>query len=185
MEKSEKQKMLAGELYRSNDPELARDRAKAGEFLQIYNSTLAKEVNRRTEVLQALFAQVGSNIEIVPPLFCDYGSNIYVGDDVFINCGCVILDCTSVRIGNKVLVGPSVQLYTASHPIDPEMRLAGLESAAPITIGNNVWIGGGAIICPGVTIGDNTTIGAGSVVTKDLPARVVAVGNPCRVIRDV
>ena len=137
----------------------------------------------RSQILQELFGQVGQNVTILPPLHCDYGKNIYAGDGLYMNYGCVILDCNTVHIGDNVLCAPYVQIYTAYHPTDPETRLSGKELAAPIKIGNNVWIGGGAIICPGVTIGDNTTIGAGSVVVKDIPANVVAVGNPCRVIR--
>ena len=120
---------------------------------------------------------------IEPPFHCDYGSNIYAGDRMYMNFGCVILDCAEVRIGADLQAGPYVQIYTAHHPLDAAQRTAGPELASPITIGNRVWLGGGAIICPGVTIGDDTTIGAGSVVVSDIPARVLAVGNPCRVVR--
>jgi maltose O-acetyltransferase len=181
--KAEKQKMLAGELYRASDSELAKNRQEARRLTRLYNATTEQKIRKRKQILSKLFAATGQNIEIEPPFYCDYGSNIYVGDDFYMNFGCVILDCAAVHIGNKVLCAPGVHIYTATHPTDPEIRRSGLELAAPVKIGNNVWIGGGAIICPGVTIGDDTTIGAGSVVVKDLPARVVAAGNPCRIIR--
>jgi maltose O-acetyltransferase len=183
MDKTEKQKMLAGELYRSSDPELVAERQKASHLTGLYNSTTEQEIERRMQILFELFKAAGPTIEIEPPFYCDYGYNIHAGDGLFMNFGCVILDCHSVHFGEKVLCGPSVHIYTATHPTDPEIRLSGLELAAPVQIGNNVWIGGGAIICPGVTIGDHTTIAAGSVVVKDIPARVVAGGNPCRIIK--
>lgn len=185
MEKTEKQKMLAGELYRASDTELVSERQKARRLTRLYNSTTEEEMERRSQILRELFGTVGSSIDIEPPFYCDYGYNIHAGDGFYMNFGCVILDCCPVHIGEKVLCGPSVQIYTATHPTDPELRLSGLELAAPVHIGSNVWIGGGAIICPGVTIGDNTTIAAGSVVVKDIPARVVAGGNPCRVIKQL
>ena len=183
MDKTEKQKMLAGELYRSTDSELVAQRQSARRLTRLYNSTTEQEQERRSQILFELFGAAGLTIEIEPPFYCDYGSNIFAGDGFYMNFGCVILDCNRVDIGEKVMCGPAVQIYTATHPTDPEVRLSGLEFAAPVQIGNNVWIGGGAIICPGVTIGDDTTIAAGSVVVKDIPARVVAAGNPCRVIR--
>jgi maltose O-acetyltransferase len=183
--KTEKQKMLAGELYLANDPELASESKRAFRLLRSYNQTTEEEREKRTQILQELFGSVGESPSIVPPFHCDYGSNIYVGDRFYMNYGCVILDCNTVQIGNDVLCAPYVQIYAAYHPTDPTVRLTGRELAAPIVIGNNVWIGGGVIICPGVTIGDNTTIGAGSVVVKDIPANVIAVGNPCRVARSV
>ncbi len=175
--------MLAGELYRATDSDLVAERQKARGLTRLYNSTTEQEQDLRSQILFELFAVAGPTIEIEPPFYCDYGSNIYAGDGFYMNFGCVILDCNRVDIGEKVMCGPSVQIYTATHPTDPEVRLSGLELAAPVQIGNNVWIGGGAIVCPGVTIGDDTTIAAGSVVVKDIPARVVAAGNPCRVIR--
>ncbi|HEY9847932.1 MAG TPA: sugar O-acetyltransferase [Leptolyngbyaceae cyanobacterium] len=183
MEKTEKQKMLAGELYLASDEELAADRKRARRLTRVYNNTIEEETEKRVQIITELFGKVGANIDIEPPFHCDYGSNIYVGDKFYMNFGCIILDCNKVEIGNNVLCAPYVQIYTAYHPTSPEIRLSGRELAAPIKIGNNVWIGGGAIICPGVTIGDNTTIGAGSVVTKDIPGNAIAVGNPCRVIR--
>ncbi len=149
-------------------------------LLRRYNQTTEEEWENRTQILQELFGSVGESPSILPPFHCDYGSNIHVGNRFYMNYGCVILDCNTVHIGSDVLCAPYVQIYTAYHPTDPAVRLTGRELAAPIVIGNNVWIGGGAIICPGVTIGDNTTIGAGSVVVKDIPANVIAVGNPCR-----
>ncbi len=183
--KTEKQKMLAGELYLASDAELQAENQRACRLLRLYNQTTETEREKRCQTLQALFGAVGEAPQIVPPFHCDYGSNIVVGDRFYMNYGGVILDCNTVHIGNDVLCAPYVQIYTASHPTDPTVRLTGRELAAPIHIGNNVWLGGGAIICPGVTIGDNTTIGAGSVVVKDIPANVVAVGNPCRVLRGV
>lgn len=182
---SEKQKMLAGELYLAADPELVRDRQRARRLTRTYNSTHEAEPEKRLAILQELFGSVGPKVEIEPPFYCDYGSNIHAGNGLYLNFGCVILDCHQVNIGENLLCGPYVQIYTAYHPTAPEIRRSGLELAAPVRIGNQVWIGGGAIICPGVTIGDGTTIGAGSVVVKDIPAHVVAVGNPCRVIRSL
>ncbi|BAY96487.1 transferase hexapeptide repeat protein [Tolypothrix tenuis PCC 7101] len=183
MEKTEKQKMLSGELYLAEDAELASDNKRASRLLRMYNATTEEQQEQRRQILQELFGKIGKKISIVPPFHCDYGSNIYAGDGFYMNYGCVILDCNTVHIGDNVLCAPYVQIYAAYHPTSPDIRLSGRELAAPVTIGNNVWIGGGAIICPGVTIGDNTTIGAGSVVVKDVPANVVAAGNPCRIIR--
>lgn len=185
MEKTEKQKMLAGELYLAADEQLISERQRARRLARTYNSTREDEPDKRLEIIAQLFGAVGPKVEIEPPFYCDYGSNIYAGDGFYMNFGGVILDCNPVHIGEKVLCGPSVHIYTATHPTNPETRLSGLELAVPVRIGNNVWIGGGAIICPGVTIGDHTTIAAGSVVVKDIPARVVAGGNPCRVIRQL
>jgi maltose O-acetyltransferase len=182
--KTEREKMLAGELYDAGDPELAALRLRARELVREFNQTRATEPERRTALLQELFGAVGSAM-IEPPFACDYGGNIRVGNGFFMNFGGVILDCAEVTIGDNVMCGPMVQIYTAYHPVQASERIKGPELAAPIRIGNNVWLGGGAIICPGVTIGDNTTIGAGSVVTKDIPANVFAAGNPCRVIRQL
>lgn len=175
--------MLASELYRGSDPELTAERNRARNLANQFNATTPQEQERRSQILRELFGTVGSSIEIEPPFYCDYGYNIHVGDGFYMNFGCVILDCCPVYIGKNVLCAPYVQIYTATHPTDPETRLMGLEYALPVRIGNNVWIGGNAIVCPGVTIGDHTTIAAGSVVVKDIPERVVAAGNPCRVIR--
>jgi len=183
--KTEKQKMLAGELYVAFDPELISLHQRACRLTRLYNTTTEEELEKRSQILQDLFGSVGSNVQITPTFYCDYGSNIYAGNGLYMNYGCVILDCNTVHIGDNVLCAPYVQIYTAHHPVDPALRLTGRELATPVTIGNNVWIGGGAIIGPGVTIGDNTTIGAGSVVVKSIPANVVAAGNPCRVIRQL
>ncbi|MFQ4137349.1 sugar O-acetyltransferase [Nodosilinea sp. PGN35] len=183
MTKTEREKMLAGELYRAADPELVALRRTAQEQLYEFNQARPGELDLRERVVRSLFHTIGPSFEITPPFFCDYGSHIRAGKNLYINAYCTILDCNWVTLGDDVLIAPSVQIYAAYHPTDPAVRRLGLELAAPITIGNNVWLGGGAIVCPGVTIGDNTTIGAGSVVTKSIPANVVAVGNPCRPIR--
>lgn len=184
-EKTEKQKMLAGELYLASDPELAAESMRARELLQQYNQAAAGDRVQRTAILQELLGQAGDRPSIVPPFHCDYGIHISIGDRFYMNYGGVILDCNKVEIGDDVLCGPYVQIYAATHPTDPTVRLSERELAFPVKIGSNVWLGGSVIVCPGVTIGDNTTIGAGSVVTKDIPANVVAAGNPCRVIRSV
>ncbi|MEM6255391.1 MAG: sugar O-acetyltransferase [Cyanobacteria bacterium P01_D01_bin.156] len=183
--KTERQKMLANEPYLSTDPELVAMRQATQQHLHTLNATAPNHRQQRQEILQNLFHRLGSGFEIVPPFYCDYGCHIQAGKNLYINFNCTILDCNWVTMGDDVLIAPNVQIYTAYHPTDPATRLTGVEMAAPITIGNNVWIGGGVIICPGVTVGDNTTIGAGSVVTKSVPANCVAVGNPCRVIRQV
>ena len=185
MEKTEKQKMLAGELYLASDAQLTLERQRARRLTRIYNSTHEDEPEKRLEIIAELFGKVGQKFEIESPFYCDYGSNIYAGNGLYMNFGCVILDCNRVNIGENLLCGPNVQIYTAFHPTNPEIRLSGRELAAEINIGNNVWIGGGSIICPGVTVGDNSTIGAGSIVVKNIPANVVAAGNPCRIIRHV
>lgn len=182
---TEREKMLAGELYLASDPELTQGRQRARRLTRLYNATTEEEEAARLQLLEELFGSVGKGAFIEPPFRCDYGDNIQAGERFYVNFGCVILDCAPVRIGDDVKFGPSVQLYAAYHPIDALTRIAGPELAAPITIGARVWLGGGVIVCPGVTIGANTTIGAGSVVTKDIPANVIAVGNPCRVIREL
>lgn len=182
--KTELQKMLDGELYEAWDEELVTMRARARSLLEQYNRLMAGSAEEKTLVLRQLLGKC-STIDIQPPFFCDYGSNIEAGENFFMNFNGVILDCAKVTIGNNVQCGPLVQIYTAYHPLIAEERIKGPELASPITIGDNVWIGGGAIICPGVTIGRNTTIGAGSIVTKDIPENVFAAGNPCRVIREL
>lgn len=183
--RTEWQKMLAGEPYRSFDPPLLEARRKAREICGKYNLTGPRDPEARAAILRDFLGTAGKNVWIEPPFQCDYGCHIHIGDGTYFNYNVVILDCAEVRIGAAVKFGPGVQLFTAKHPIDPVERRNGIESADPITIGDNVWIGGGAIICPGVTIGDNSVIGAGSVVTRSIPANVVAVGNPCRVLRSV
>lgn len=183
--KTEKQKMLAGELYLASDPELAQERSRARQLTRLYNQTTDEDVQRRAEILNRLLGRAGEGVWIEPPFYCDYGSNIILGDGVYMNFGCVILDCNTVHIGEHTFLGPYVQIYSAYHPTDAALRTSGPELAAPVRVGARVWIGGGTIICPGVTIGDNTTIGAGSVVVKDIPSNVLAVGNPCRVVRQL
>ena len=182
-ERTEKEKSLAGELYLASDPELAAERKRARRLTRLYNQTTEEEEDKRLEILQELFGRIGPHVQIEPPFYCDYGHNIIAGDHLYMNFGCVILDCHEVRIGDNVMFAPYVQISAAYHPTDPKIRAAGPELAAPVNIGNNVWLGSGVIVCPGVTIGDNTTIGAGSVVVKDIPADCVAVGNPCRVVK--
>jgi maltose O-acetyltransferase len=182
--KTEYQKMLAGELYDAGDNELAKLRIRARTWMQEYNQTVYDKA-QRTALIKKLFAKTGSNTDIQTPFFVDYGCHIEVGDNFFANFNCVFLDCNYIKCGNNVFLGPNVQLYAAYHPVVAAERIKGPELAAPVIIGDNVWIGGGSIICAGVTIGANTTIGAGSVVTKDIPANVVAVGNPCRVIKQL
>jgi maltose O-acetyltransferase len=182
---TERERMLANEPYLANDAELVALRLGATRQLHRFNQSDPDETAIRNQIIQALFNTVGDGCEIYPPFHCDYGRHIKAGASLYINVGCTILDCNWVTIGNNVLMGPNVQIYTAYHPVDPAVRLTGVEMAAPIAIGNNIWLGGGVIICPGVTIGNGSTIGAGSVVTQSIPENVVAVGNPCRVVRSV
>ncbi len=182
--RTEKDKMLAGELYDPFDPALVAERELARELCLLLNASREDDPAGRAAIVTRLLG-TPTDAFIQPPFFCDYGSNITLGRKVFFNFNCVILDVCAVAIGNHVLFGPGVQIYTATHPLDAAIRRSGLESAAPISIGDDVWIGGGAIVCPGVTIGARTVIGAGSVVTRDIPADVVAVGNPCRVLRSL
>lgn len=184
-ERTEREKMLAGELYDSTDPELTALRMRARQRTRRFNQSNEDESGLRRSLLHELFGTVGEHLLIEPPFHCDYGQNIFIGANFFMNFGGIILDCNTVRIGDNVQCGPSVQLLTATHPLAAAERIAGQEFSAPITIGDNVWLGGGVIVCPGVTIGANTTIGAGSVVTRDIPANVFAAGNPCRVIRSL
>jgi maltose O-acetyltransferase len=180
---TEKEKMLAGELYNAQDPQLLAERLRTQGLLQALNAAPAEQPAERTRLLRALLPNAGPEPGVTPPFYCDYGTNITMGDEVFFNFNCTILDVAAVAIGRRTLFGPGVQVYTATHPLDYQERASGLEYAKPIRIGEDVWVGGGAIICPGVTIGNRTVIGAGSVVTKDIPADVLAAGNPCRVIR--
>ncbi|MFJ8582951.1 sugar O-acetyltransferase [Micromonospora sp. NPDC093277] len=183
--RSMRERMLAGDLYRGADPELDAAMRQAMVLTKAFNDSDPRDPAGRRALLEQLLGSVGAEVEIRPPLQVDYGRHIRVGARTFINYGLTALDVAQIHIGEDVLMGPNVQLLTPTHPIDPEPRRAKWEAALPITIGNNVWIGGMAVICPGVTIGDNSVIGAGAVVTKDIPADVVAVGNPARVIRSV
>jgi len=182
---TEREKMVAGELYWAADAELVRERARARELAARYNATLQDELGARRELLEELLARVGVDAWIEPPFFCDYGWNITLADRAFLNFNCVVLDCAPVEIGEQTLLGPAVQLCAATHPVDPDERATGFEYAQPIRIGSNVWVGAGAIIGAGVTIGDDSVIGAGSIVIRDMPAGVLAAGNPCRVIRSL
>lgn len=181
--KTEKQKMLSGELYNALDAELARERLKTRLLTGELNSSREDEVAKRKQIFIELFPNAGNNLWLEPPFYCDYGYNIEMGDDVFFNFNCVVLDVMKVRIGSRSLFGPNVQIYTATHPVNHIERASGLEYAKPISIGEDVWVGGSAVICPGVSIGDRSVIGAGSVITKDIPSDVFAAGNPCKVIR--
>ena len=180
---TEREKMVAGELYLASDPELMRERARARELVARYNATGQDEQEKRRSLLGELLARGGEDAWIEPPFFCDYGWNISLGERAFLNFNCVILDCASVDIGAGAMLGPAVQLCAAMHPVGPVERETGLEYARPIALGRNVWIGAGAIVGVGVTIGDNSVVGAGSVVLRDVPENVLAAGNPCRVIR--
>ena len=183
--KTEKEKMLAGELYLPTCAELTRDRALAKEALFEYNNLSPSDMEKRNALLRRLLGSTGKEFLIEQPFRCDYGYNIHIGENFYANMGCVILDEAKVVFGDNVFLAPSVGIYTAGHPENVERRNAGIEYALPVTVGNNVWIGGNVVIVPGVTIGDNSIIGAGSVVTKDIPAGVVAVGNPCKVLRPI
>ena len=183
--KTEKQKMLAGELYNALDSQLTMERRQARDLIRELNASKDEDQERRAFIIHHLFASVGRGVWIEPPFYCDYGSNITLGDNVYFNFNCVVLDPAAVLIGSNVLFGPNVQIYTASHPVDYLERRNGLEFAIPIEIGSDVWVGGSAAISPGVTIGSRSVIGAGSVVTKDVPEGVFAAGNPCRVIREL
>jgi len=182
---TERQKMLAGQLYDGGDKELVGLRERARQITGAYNSTRPAERDVRRALLNRLLGKMGPRIEIEPPFRCDYGTNIILGDNFYANFGCVLLDVAEIRIGDNVLLAPNVQIYTAYHPLDVKTRVAMLELGTPITIGHNVWIGGGAILLPGISIGDNTVIGAGGVVTRDVPPNVIAAGNPCRVLREL
>jgi maltose O-acetyltransferase len=180
--KSEKEKMLAGELYDPLDNELASERLRARGICRELNASPPGDAAARSGLCAALLGTL-SDVWIEPPFHCDYGRNIILGRKVYFNFNCVVLDVMPVRIGSHTLFGPAVQIYTAMHPTDAAQRRRGLEFAKPVTIGDDVWVGGGVVICPGVSIGDRAVVGAGSVVTRDVPADAFAAGNPCRVIR--
>jgi len=183
--KSEKEKMLSGELYDPMDATLAEERLRTRLLIKKLNDGREDQVEERAQILKELIPHAKEGLWLQPPFYCDYGSNIILGEKVFFNFNCVVLDVMEVVIGDRTLFGPNVQIYTATHPIDHLQRASGVEYAKSITIGNDVWVGGSAVICPGVSIGDRTVIGAGSVVTKDIPSDVFAAGNPCRVIRKI
>lgn len=181
---SEREKMLVGELYDPLDPELIQAREHARDLCQALNTNREKDQDARRQILNELFGQGGDSVWMQPPFFCDYGTNILLGERVFFNFNCVVLDVCQVKIGDFTLFGPAVQIYAATHPMNAALRRT-QEFGKPIDIGSDVWVGGGAIICPGVNIGSKAVIGAGSVVTRDIPAGVFAAGNPCRVIREI
>lgn len=183
---TEKEKCRLGLLYDANyDEEILADREKAKELVYEYNLLRPSQKEEKRQLLKTLLGKTGEQLIIEPPFACDYGYNIEVGENFFANMNCVILDGAKVRIGDNAFIAPNVGIYTAGHPLDAVRRNKGLEYAYPVTIGNNVWIGAGVQILPGVTIGDNVVIGAGSVVSKDIPSNMLAVGNPCRVIREI
>jgi maltose O-acetyltransferase len=181
---TELDKMLAGELYDPMDSELVVARARARDLCQVLNGTREAQIDERRHLLKQLLPKGGDTVWMQPPFYCDYGSNILLGERVFFNFNCVVLDVCRVTIGDYTQFGPAVQVYTATHPMNADLRRK-QEFAKPIEIGSDVWIGGGAIICPGVRIGSRSVIGAGSVVTRDVPETVFAAGNPCRVIREI
>ncbi|MFC5481165.1 sugar O-acetyltransferase [Massilia suwonensis] len=182
MERSEKDKMLAGELYHPSAPELQVELEACAAWLARYNAAMGEPAPVWHRLLQERLGAVGEHAMLRPPFYCDYGFNIRVGANVFMNYNCVILDTALVTIGDDTRIGPAVQIYTADHPHDPALRRSGLEQGVAVTIGKNVWIGGGAIVLPGVTIGDDAIVGAGSVVTRDVPAGATVVGNPAKVV---
>src|SRR5688572_20933409 len=181
--KTEKEKMLAGELYDPYDPELSGQRVRTRLLLKALNDSWEDQQEEVRRILKELLPHSGNGLSLQPPFYCDYGTNIKTGEKVFFNFNCVILDVMQVSIGSRTLIGPNVQIYTATHPMNHLERASGLEFAKPVAIGEDVWLGGSVIICPGVTIGDRSVIGAGSVVTRSIPSDMVAAGNPCRVIR--
>lgn len=179
------ERMLAGDLYVADDPEIAERQQRAMRLAARFQAAYTEGADAARTILAELLGSVGEGVDLRPPLYVDYGSNITIGARTFVNYHLTALDVARITIGEDCQIGPNVQLLTPTHPVEPEPRRDKLEAALPITIGDNVWLGGGVIVCPGVTIGDNSVIGAGAVVTKDVPAGVVAVGNPARVVRGV
>ena len=182
---SEKSKMLNGELYNPHDPLLVNERHECRILLHKINQLDEEHKKERQRLIRKLLKNKGKNLWIEPPFYCDYGYNIYTGSGVFMNFNCCIIDVMKVSIGDQVLIGPNVQIYTANHPIDVKTRNRWLEYAQPVTIGNNVWVGGAAVICPGVTIGEGAVIAAGAVVSKSIPCNVVVAGNPAKIIKTI
>lgn len=183
--KSEKEKMLNSELYNPTDPELLKEKLTARRLTRLYNQTLETEEDKRTELLKELFGSTGKSLSIEPTLRCDYGYNIHVGENFYANFDCVFLDVCEIRIGDNCFIAPGVHIYTATHPLNAEERVSGVEYGKPVKIGDNVWIGGNSVINPGVTIENNVVIASGSVVTKDVPANVVVGGNPAKIIKQI
>jgi maltose O-acetyltransferase len=182
---SEKEKMISGKLYKAFGKELLNERQYAKEQIFRFNSFHPQEIDKRNEVIKMLLGKTKNSFFIEPPFRCDYGYNIEIGENFYSNYNLIILDCAKVIIGDNVLIGPNVGIYTAGHPLHYEIRKQEYEFALPVRIGNNVWIGGNVVLNPGITIGDNSVIGSGSVVTKDIPGNVIAAGNPCKVIREI
>lgn len=183
---TEKEKMLAGEIYNANfDKQLIEERQKAKELCYKYNLVRPSNIKKRENIMKKILGKTNGNFLIEQPFICDYGYNIEIGENFYSNHNLTILDGNKVKFGDNVFIAPNCSFYTAGHPVDAETRNKGLEYAKPIEVGNNVWIGGDVVVLPGVKIGDNTVIGAGSVVTKDIPSNSVAVGNPCKVIKQI
>jgi maltose O-acetyltransferase len=183
--RTQRERMLAGDLYLADDPVLVEESRHAAALVKEYNDSPPDDAAARRRILARLLGSLGEDTEIRPPFYCDYGYNTHVGARTFVNFGLVALDVASIRIGDDVQIGPYVQLLTPTHPLEPEQRRAKWEAAEPIVIGDNVWLGGGVIVCPGVTIGADTVVGAGAVVTGDLPPRALALGTPARVVRSL
>lgn len=183
--KTEKEKMLAGEAYKGFDPQLLKERQWAKDKIYDLNNLRPSQIEERNAILKELLGKTGKNFFFEPPFRCDYGTNIEIGENFYTNYNLIVLDCAKVSIGDDVLIGPNVGIFTAGHPLHPDIRKQEWEHAYPINIGNGVWIGGHVVINPGVNIGDHAVIGSGAVVTKDIPANVFAAGNPCKVIREI
>ena len=182
---TEKAKMLNGELYDSSDKQLVDELIKAKKLCNQYNNLCIEDIEKENEIIKKLFSKTGNEFMIMPNFYCDYGFNIEIGEKFYSNHNLVILDANKVEFGDNVFIGPNCGFYTSGHPLDYQTRNKGLEYAKPIKVGNNVWIGGNVTVLPGVSIGDNVVIGAGSVVNKDIPSNCVAVGNPCKVIKEI
>ncbi len=179
------ERMLAGELYRADDPRIVAEQAEAFALTEAFNATPSADRTGRDDLLRRLLGSLGDGVVVRTPFHCDFGTHVAIGDRTFVNVGLVALDVAPVTIGADCQLGPNVQLLTPIHPLDAELRRGGWERASPVTLGDNVWLGGGVIVLPGVTVGDDTVVGAGAVVSRDLPAGVLAVGNPARVVRDL
>lgn len=182
---TEREKMINGELYNAEDKDLVEDRYKCKQLCYEFNNTPFTKPEHMSDIIRKLFGKTKERFNINPVFYCDYGYNIEIGENFYSNHNLIILDCAKVKFGDNVFIGPNCGFYTAEHPLDAETRNKGLEFAKPINIGNNVWLGGNVCVMPGVTVGDNCVIGAGSVVTKDIPPNTVAVGNPCRIIKQI